>query len=40
MEILFPECPCAWSLLKAAWKSLNGKHTLSFCFGFESCILE
>ena len=25
MVILISECPCAWSLLKAAWKSLNGK---------------
>ena len=30
MEILIPECPCAWSLLEAAWKNLNGKHILSF----------
>ena len=28
MENLIPECPCAWSLLKAAWKCLNGRHIL------------
>ena len=40
MEILISECPCAWSLLQAAGKSLNGRHILSFRYGFESCILE
>ena len=36
MDVLIPECPYAWSLLEAAEKSLNGKHILSFWFGFES----
>ena len=39
MKILIPECPCTCSLIKAALKSLNGEHILSFWFGFESCML-